>query len=414
MSQSFFSSAFSVHSSDFPSRLALGARARLFAEGGGLRALGLLRDRAEGEAARGEQRDAYGHPEDHARLSHYGERDARRRAEREHARQLSRAQFVNARAQRHELEDDRDDSVDRLEEERREHGRLNVADERYRYVGLDHAEHVEGDLAQEYRQEAALPVLVEAVDSLLERGDLRAPPLERAPSEAPRRSPFERGCQKPPLTLERVGRHHDEEERARDGAVARIAQDLRQVEARQQGRRAAEDEERDREHIEDVLDRDGREAGGERHAVAHERGLRRLAHDNAERHDVARHVAYQVGLEGIQEREPVRPLEAERPRQRAPAEAQARQHQYRDEAPADLRDVRPDFAGAGLPDEVREQREPDRREGHTRGRKTPRRALCFHLLCHHGSLYGLASLSEFGRATKIRQQRPPPQMPAPR
>src|SRR2546423_12974156 len=189
MSQSFFSSAFSVHSSDFLSRLARGARARLVDEGGGLRALRPRRDRAEGEAERGQERDAYGHPEEHARFSHYGERAARRRAEREHARQLPRAQFVNARAQRHELEDDRDDSVDRLEEERREHGRLNVADERDGYVRLDHAEHVEGGLAQKYRQEAPLPVLVEAVDSPLERRDLRAPTLKRAPSEAARRRP---------------------------------------------------------------------------------------------------------------------------------------------------------------------------------------------------------------------------------
>src|SRR2546423_6040030 len=202
--------------------LAFGAWARLFAEGGGLRALGLLGHAAEGESARGQKRDACGHPEEHARLAHDGERDARRRAEREHASELPRAEFVNPCAQRNELEDDRDDSVDRLEEERREHGRLNVADERNRYVRLDHAERVEGDLAQKYRHEATLPVLVEAVDSLLERRDLRTPSRERPPTEAPRRSPVERRRQKPPLPLERVGRQHDEHERARYRAVARI------------------------------------------------------------------------------------------------------------------------------------------------------------------------------------------------
>src|SRR5438270_1000879 len=109
----------------------LGLLLRL-AEGRARRALGFGGHVAQGEAAGGEERDAGGHPEERARLAHDGERDARRLAEREQARELPRAQLVNARAQRDELEDHRDDAIDRLEEEGRKERRGDRADERNR------------------------------------------------------------------------------------------------------------------------------------------------------------------------------------------------------------------------------------------------------------------------------------------
>src|SRR5205085_1055499 len=113
-------------------------------------------------------------------------------------------------------------------------------------------------------------------DFILEGTDARVPALEGASAQAPLGSPAQRRAQEPPLPAQRVGREGYEDERARNDAVARITQDLREMEVCEQRRRAAEDEERDREHVEDVLDRDSREAGGEGHArAARERGLRR-------------------------------------------------------------------------------------------------------------------------------------------
>ena len=53
LNSSLWHSALIILISSFRLRFSFGAWARLFAEGGGLRALGLLRHASEGEAARG-------------------------------------------------------------------------------------------------------------------------------------------------------------------------------------------------------------------------------------------------------------------------------------------------------------------------------------------------------------------------
>src|SRR5207253_11401623 len=128
--------------------------------------------------------------------------------------------------------------------------------------------------------------------------------------------------------------------------------------------------ESDREQAEDVLAPTGREAGGEAHArAAREGGVRRFADDYSDGHDVARRVAYEVRPERLEEAESVRRLEAESPGERAHAEAKPREKEYQREAPAYLRDVRPDFAGPRRPHEVIEQPEPQQREDRARRRE---------------------------------------------
>jgi hypothetical protein len=110
---------------------------------------------------------------------------------------------------------------------------------------------------------------------------------------------------------------------------------------------------------------------------ADERGLGRLAREQAEGRQVAHRVAGEHGGERVAEPQPVRRLEAQRPRGRAQREARAGNRHDSEEAPADRAQIVEDLLRPDAPHVPREEREPCRRRDEAReiqpGSRTVRR-----------------------------------------
>ena len=133
------------------------------------------------------------------------------------------------------------------------------------------------------------------------------------------------------------------------------------VELDQQGDRAAGNHRRHGDRVEEVLDRDAREGVHQRHAVAHERRLGRLAHEQAERREIAQRITTDEGRERVAQAQPVRWLGTEHPGPGPGREAQARQHDDREEGQADAPEAVGHGREAGFPQRVGKQREPAER-----------------------------------------------------
>jgi hypothetical protein len=100
--------------------------------------------------------------------------------------------------------------------------------------------------------------------------------------------------------------------------------------------RAEEDEERHRQRVKNVLDRERRQSDHQRHAIFNKHTLRRFAHRHTdERNDVAERVAHQSRGESIAKRQSMRRFDAASPGERANDVTNARNGENENEAGAE-------------------------------------------------------------------------------
>ena len=140
----------------------------------------------------------------------------------------------------------------------------------------------------------------------------------------------------------------------------RLPDGVGQIEADEERDRRGADHRRRRERVEDVLDRERRHRRAERHAVAHEGGLGRLAREEPQGRQVPDRVPGDDGGEGGPKRQRMRRFEAERPRQGPHREPQAGERDDGGKAPADLRESAPDLPEPDFRHEPGEEDQPER------------------------------------------------------
>ena len=223
-------------------------------------------------------------------------------------------------------------------------------------------------LERDHAEQPGRILAVEAVDGVLERPQLLEAPRQRVRRQRAAVQPVEEAGHHLDLAADDPRRRHQHGQHRADRDQEDDLEAVRHPEAREQRERAADDHHGDGHRVDQVLDRQARHGRGERDTMPDVDGLGRLAGEQAERRQVAEGVAGEEGGEGVADPQPGVGRGAERPGPGPDEQAEARQQDDDQEAPADALHAGDDLVQPGLPQSQREQCRAEQRR-----RDAPRR-----------------------------------------